>query len=555
MNHIDRRILATAGLALGIVLGAGCPGDDGGVQDTDPATTTGPSLCGGGQVTCPDGTCHAPAPGVCCGFGGLCPNNDDTAADPTNITTPTTTIPPTSTLPTNPTDPTNPTNPTNPTTDVTVTDSTTDESTTSTTTGDESTSTGMTGPEGCYDPLIYPYDGALCGPAGNPCVVQDSETIEPMAVARNGEPAISVDDDCAPAVLLSQSVGGALGFFAQRTGVDTWDVQGTPFPLVQGGLDYDPATDFWYAAVYEGGFDTSARIYDGMWNAGDPLVGNFSLTTKSTGATGDDQLHAIVSEPGVGLSVTGWDAGWAAAAPVGGANDLGASLAVAEDGSYWFTYWAQGAPDPVLRFLNDSGVNETVTPYGAAAVSNAIIQEITLTSAGGTPEPHVLAGTETGPDGRVQVQYLRRDGADMWNSFVVASEDPTGETFCEDQPMGPGEFCTLDFTTYRPLTIVSSQNGDVRWLFSETHALVEFASECTPDCAWTPLADNSTYTTHLGWLEGGVPQQVAILPDTRLVRANAIVDGLGDIHVVAYADAIPDTVDSGLTVEYFRIAP
>ena len=554
MNHIDRRILATTGLALGIVLGAGCPGDDGGGgQDTDAATTTGPSLCTGGQVTCPDGSCHAPAPGVCCGFGGLCPSNDDTAADPTNITTPTTTIPPTSTLPTNPTDPTNPTNPT---TDETVTDSTTDESTTSTTTGEEGTSTSTgTEPVGCYDPLIYPYDGTLCGPAANPCVVQDAETIEPMAVARNGEPSISVNDDCEPAVLLSQSVGGALGFFAQRTGVDTWDVQATPFPLVQGGLDYDPADGFWYAAVYEGGFDTSARVYDGSWDAGDPLTGNFSLTTKSTGATGNDQLHAIVFEPGVGFSVTGWDGSWAAAAPISGANDLSASLAVATDGSYWFTYWAQGAPDPELRFLNDAGVNESVTPYGDSIVSTALIQEIALTSAGGTPEPHVLAGTETGPDGRVQVQYLRRDGADTWSSFVIASEDPTGENTCDGTPGGPGESCTLERTTYRPLTIVSSQNGDVRWFFTETHELVEFFAECTPDCIWTPIVDNSSYTTHMGWLEGGMPQQTAILPDTRLVRANAIVDGLGDIHLVAYADAIPDTLASDLTVEYFRIAP
>jgi hypothetical protein len=93
----------------------------------------------------------------------------------------------------------------------------------------------------------------------------------------------------------------------------------------------------------------------------------------------------------------------------------------------------------------------------------------------------------------------------------------------------------------------------VRWLYTEVHELVDYASECAPECIWTPTADVSTYDVRLGWLEGGVPQSVVLLVDRRLARANVEVDGEGTMHVVAYAEEIPDAAGTGLTVEYFRV--
>jgi hypothetical protein len=72
-------------------------------------------------------------------------------------------------------------------------------------------------------------------------------------------------------------------------------------------------------------------------------------------------------------------------------------------------------------------------------------------------------------------------------------------------------------------------------------------------CIWVPVSDLSTYDVHLGWLEGGAPQSVVLLPDVRLTRANAEVDGTGVMHVVAYAEEIPDGLGNGTTVEYFRL--
>ncbi|MCA9709867.1 MAG: hypothetical protein KDK70_28770 [Myxococcales bacterium] len=539
MTTAPRRLLS--GLGLGLVLGAACY-DGPAAMDTEGTTTTGPMLCTSNLVTCPDGTCVAPGPGgVCCGHGGVCPSDDTGPVGTSNMTTPTSSI--------GPPDTTGP----GPTTDPTTLDPTTGSSSSD----DGSSSSTGDPPMGCYDPGMFPYAGPLCGPAATPCTVQAAETIEPMVVARNGTPSIAFDDDCEPAVLHAQSVGGTLGFFAQRVAANTWDVQPTPFDMVQGGLDYDPVTGFFGAMVYEGSFDVSARIYDGMWGPGDYLVGNFSLSTKAFALTGDVALHGLLQESGVGLRDVVWDgAAWVpAVATTGGPTDLLPALAVAPDGTHHFTYWAYGGMEPALRWETSAGAAESVTFYGDAVVSPALAQEIALTDDMGTIVPHVLAATATAPGNRVQVVYLRRDAVATWTSIVLAAEDPTGETTCDVPPMMPGESCTLDRTTYRPLAIAASLGGDVRWLYTQTHELVDYIAECLPDCTWTPLADMSTYDTHLGWLEGGMLMSVELLPDTRLVRGNLEIDGQGTMHLVAYADEIPDTVANGTTVEYFRIGP
>ncbi len=410
-------------------------------------------------------------------------------------------------------------------------------------------------PDGCYDPMIFPYDGVLCGPAATPCVVQASETIEALAVSRNGTPSVAVDDDCNPSVLHGQSAGGVLGFFDQRVAANMWDVQATPFPMVEGGLDFDPTTGFFGAMVYEGSFDVAAHTYDGVWSAGDVLLADFSLTSKAFALTGDPVLNGFLRESGVGWRDATWDGAWIpAVASSGGPSDVSAALAVAADGTHHATYWSLGGMDPMLVWETSAGDLETIMPYGNPIVSSALAQEIALTSQGGPVVPNVLAGTETGLDGRVQVMVATRTGAMTWDAFVVATEDPTGETTCDVPPVMPGEVCTLDRTLYRPLAIVSSQGGDLRWFYSETRELVDYESVCKGNCVWSPVADMSTYATFMGWFDAGVPDAVALLPNTRLARANAEVDGQGTIHLVAYALPIPADLGNGLTVEYFRIA-
>ncbi|MEM6993443.1 MAG: hypothetical protein AAF721_23215 [Myxococcota bacterium] len=423
---------------------------------------------------------------------------------------------------------------------------------TSTGGGTEGTSTGVAMPDGCFDPLIFPFDGPLCGPAANPCAVLAAETIEPTVIARNGTPSIAFDNECQPAVLHAQSVGGALGFFARRQGDDDWDVAGTPFPMSQGGLDFDPQSETFVAMAYEGGFNMSARTYDGNWDAGDPLMGSFSLSTKAFALSGDASLHGVLRESGVAFADATWDAAWSTAATSSGATDVNAALAVAPGGGHHYTYWHYADDGPVLRWETSDGDLEEVIAYGDDIVSSALVQEIALVD-GGDPQPYVLVATETAPDDRVEIFVVRRDAANTWTAFVVASEDPTAETNCNAAPFMPGQSCTLDRTTYRPLAIAASLGGDVRWLYSETHQLIDYESECAANCIWVPVADASTYGTWLGWLEGGAAAATELLPDVRITRANAEIDGEGTMHVVAYADVIPDTISNGTTVEYFRI--
>jgi hypothetical protein len=558
MITLHRRFAALAGLGLGFAFGQGCY-DGVTPQDTDASGSTGLQLCQAGLVTCPDGSCHAPAPGACCGFGGLCPPNNDETTTP-DPTMPPTTMPPTTMPPLDSSSTDETVSDTNTTSSSSSSSSSSDgtsSSSSSSSTGEGSTSTGEL-PPGCYDPLTFPWSGSLCGPAALPCVVQASETIEPLAAARSGTPTVAVDDDCAPSVLHAQSDGGALGFFAQRTGDDMWNVQATPFPMSQGGLDFDPLTGFFEAMVYEGGFQMSARVWDGLvWDAGDPLPGSHSLSTKAFQLTGDAVLHGVLQQPGVGFVDATWDAAWMLAAmPSGGPTDVSPSLAVAPDGTHQFTYWHSDVGGPALRWETTTGSLEEVMPYVGAVVQPALAQEIAITDDGaGGAVPHVIAGRETGVGTRVEVVYARRDGVAAWTTYVVAAEDPTGETTCDVAPTMPGEVCTLDRTTYRPLAIVSSLGGDVRWLYTDAHELVDYASECAPECVWVPTADVSTYDVRLGWLEGGVPTSVPLFLDTRLGRANAEIDGAGTMHVVAYAEEVPDGPGTGLTVEYFRVGP
>jgi hypothetical protein len=258
----------------------------------------------------------------------------------------------------------------------------------------------------------------------------------------------------------------------------------------------------------------------------------------------------------VGFLDATWSAGWMLAAmPSGGGTDVSPALAVAPDGTHHFTYWHNDVGGPVLRWETSAGGLEVVMPYVGLAVQPALAQEIAITDDGGGAVPHVIAGRETGVGTRVEVIYARRDAPDTWTTYVVAAEDPTGETTCDVPPTMPGELCTLDRVSYRPLAIASSLGGDVRWLYGQTHELVDYASECAPGCLWVPTADMTTYDVRLGWLEAGVPTSALLLADVRLARANAEIDGMGTMHVVAYAEEVPDGAGTGMTVEYFRVGP
>jgi hypothetical protein len=289
---------------------------------------------------------------------------------------------------------------------------------------------------------------------------------------------------------------------------------------------------------------------------GDVLLGSQSLSTKAFAATGDAVLHGVLQQPGVGFVDATWDAAWMLAPlPSGGPTDVSPALAVAPDGTHHFTYWHNDMAGPGLRWETSAGAMEVVMPYVGPVVQPVLVQEVALTDDGaGGVVPHVIAGRETAV-GRVEVIYARRNGVDTWTTYVVAAEDPVGETTCDVPPTMPGEVCTLDRITYRPLAIAASLGGDVRWLYTDVHELVDYASECAPDCIWVPTADVTTYDVRLGWLEGGVPASALLLADTRLARANAELDGTGTMHVVAYAEEVPDLPANGLTVEYFRVGP
>jgi hypothetical protein len=165
-----------------------------------------------------------------------------------------------------------------------------------------------------------------------------------------------------------------------------------------------------------------------------------------------------------------------------------------------------------------------------------------------------MANTNLGTDSTVV--YVKQDD-DSWVEQVVASSDPGAARSCGEA--FEGATCSLDYYSYQPLSVATSESGDVRLLYARHHHLAEMEAECMMGgpgggfCDWTGPS-TTLGSVHLAWETGGALSSVQIASGFAAYGADMEIDEAGDMHLAVYATtdvALGETATS-LEVRYLR---
>ncbi|MGB1278126.1 MAG: hypothetical protein ACPG77_20435, partial [Nannocystaceae bacterium] len=332
----------------------------------------------------------------------------------------------------------------------------------------------------CLDADL-PYEGSLCGPEQDPCVVLADELVHPEPSFRNDSPALALDAMCQPNIMYSVAEGGYHGFFARRTGDDVWETEPTPMAVATCGLAADPDQDIAYAQVDDGAFGVSIwQRVDGDWSE---LASQDSMNHSRAQSFGRDttgKLHsAFWSADGdakLGEYVNAWDVsvtqGTSAQDVALGVDELNAgghlSYWTSAEGT-WELYWESPPEGPEL--IAKLGLN--VLEIREQALTVIPPEDLDLPA-----QPWALLATRTAPQNHHKIVLASREGPQDWKRREVAAEDPGTDQTCFGSPNGQDDTCNYDYIRYHPLEIVSSYGGDVRFMYLQIHYTGELSAEC-----------------------------------------------------------------------------
>jgi len=434
------------------------------------------------------------------------------------------------------------------TTDSDTTDSDTDSETDSDTTDSESesdsdtTDTGLD-PASCLDADL-PYEGSLCGPEQDPCVVLVNESVDPEPSFRNDSPAIALDAQCQPNILYSVAVGGYHGFFARRTGDNAWETEPTPMEVATCGLATDPDQDIAYAQVDDGAFGVSIwQRVDDQWSE---LASQNSMNHSRAQGFGRDtsgKLHSAFWSADGGAKLGDYVNSWEVSPTQGtAAQDVALGVDELNSGGH-LTYWTSAEGTWELYWEMPPEGPELIAPLGLNSLE-VREQALTVIPPEGLDlptQPWVLLATRTAPQNHHKIVLASREGAQDWNLREVAAEDPDTDQNCYGDPNGPDDTCNYDYTRYLPLEIVSSHGGDVRFMYLQTRYTGELFSECVdmpfPMCWWVQGEDTSTSELRVGWpTDNGIAEAV-VAENVFPTRLTAVVDSVGRVHMAMYERA------------------
>ncbi|MEZ4453237.1 MAG: hypothetical protein R3B09_27490 [Nannocystaceae bacterium] len=427
------------------------------------------------------------------------------------------------------------------TTDTTTSDTDTTTSDTDTTTGDTDTTTDTTTGEepAVCDDASLPYGGALCGPPELPCVVVANEAASPETHFRNEAPAIAFDNECAPRILYSVAENGYHGFYAVREGVDLWTVEPTPFEIARVGLAHDHAADHTLALAYNGAFGTSLWVRDvDQWNQIDAVAGQHIASAHAFARGGDGLLHASLYRSDNVMRYAAHDPGWSLA-DVAGQATPSTALALDPDDAPHLTLWRTQGPNWELTYAAPPGAPEPLFSLGSNVLGLSA-HGIAVIPGDKNPldvVPYVLHARNAG-GGLHGVALSHRVGPGAWTLEDVIVEDDQDASLCAGQPQAPGETCDYDYLRHRPLAIVASAGGDVRFLFSTYHYKGTFAAQCVqnpfPMCFWVGQSDESVGELRIGWTTPQGPEWATLVQGINANDLTLVVDAGGRFHAAIY---------------------
>jgi hypothetical protein len=398
---------------------------------------------------------------------------------------------------------------------------------------------------GCYEAAVHPFAGALCDPGASACTVTVDEPVDPVVAFRNGTPAITHDDGCAPQILYSRASGGFSGFLAVRQGADDWDTVATPEPVALGGIEFDATELHTQVLMYDGAFGVHYSTWDGAFTDEPDPAGQLLLRASGTASLGDGTLELAMTNSNGDLVWGEFDGAWSLGTGDGGETP---AIAVTDTGAPQITTWTASVAGWALDWVDPvADVSEEIEPLGSAGLDLAD-QRIAIVGS----TPHVAYARQS--LGLHQIRHAERTGAGTWAIATVAAEDPLVNETCDIPAAIDGQTCDYDYVRLRPLGLVASQSGDVLVLYAEDHFMGTVVTVCMPGppfptCMWVPQSDQSEYATWIAAPDGnGGWDAQTLVTDRRIVGIDTSLDGEGAVHVAAYVDA-----SKGFVVDYLRI--
>lgn len=434
--------------------------------------------------------------------------------------------------------------------------STTGDTSTSTSADDSGSSSGgdaSTGdpPGSCLD-ADFPVTVPLCGDGGPACALQLDELVSPEPKFRNDMPAIALRGDCGPAVLYSVAVGDYFGFYAERTGPDSWAVEPTPMKVATGSLEAVPAADTMLAAVDDGAFGVSLwRRTGGVWQQETALAGMNHTRAPQLARDGQQRLHLGHIDDAGHLRHDVYDGAWASQQLLD-QTEIHVRLGLAPDDTARVIAWSSVGQTWQLFHAAPPAAPELVTDLG----SNVLERHHTaLALVGADAEPWILLARKQPDQVHHDVLLAHRSGPKTWEFELLAAEDPATDETCAAPPSQPGQICPYDYRRVYTAALVAGA-ADVRALYSVLHYQGTLVAQCMqnpqPFCFWAPNTDESTGELRVAWPGADPADHQVVATDVFTDRATARLDSAGAVHLAFYDYA---ATGGDPVVRYLRVGP
>lgn len=411
-----------------------------------------------------------------------------------------------------------------------------------------------------------------CPGEGDACKMVEESVVEGEAHFRNDAPAIVLDAAGAPHVLFSVAENGYRGFHSHRLEDGSWatepmrDESGRPIPVAT--VDAVLGSDLEIAALVNSGdlHTTLWRLGDRDWSRLEELKGLDGGHAHGLTATATGCLYAAVhlldvpsTRPGIARRRgEEWEL-----TPVENEGAVGTVLALSPDGEVRLAYWYTSRDGEwVLRLAGLSGEPETATHLGSRGLERPSLA-FELTAPGNRsrddPQPHILFSRPVSEGQAMSLQYATREASGEWVTRELAREEPLPDC---GLPATDGQTCQYEHTAYRPLRIVSSDRGAVRFLFSRLTTRALLTVNCNgvgpvprelgpppPRCRWEGVYQVEG-DLRIGWLDGETLRTATLVPGLAAASLDALTDEGGNLHIAAY-QASQDTGNT--IVGYVRV--
>lgn len=383
----------------------------------------------------------------------------------------------------------------------------------------------------------------VCGPSSLPCRVVGDEAITTAAAGAS----LAVDANGQPVILFRKDEFTFSGAFATKL-ASGWTEETTPFPVGFSAIVFDPSGLL--HVLLNDGADTSVTYTTrdaGSWQPLSEIVKEGLFEGSLWAPTPGCLLGGLTERSKVELLQKSPTFSFTSLA----ADGLEVRSAISSNGRPELTWLESGPGLSGLIWQAPPDPAESIAAPPSEQQSAALLAVVG--DAGGVGEPHLLYKQGRPPfesdPGTSKLIHAARATDGTWSTATVVQDQLSPRCFYPTKPP-PGTTCSSRDVVHTPVSVIASDNGDVRFLYltSERETVYQVDANGQGSSTTTTLStkldmawpDGTTFgTTTLLDAEEPSVAGCGVCPP-----AQVLLDGAGTIHVVLV----------GSTLRYVAIA-